>query len=159
MRDAWSSSCEVPAWAPISGTYETMPLAAPDAQGPSVGADQHEADPGAPRDLVHRAGKAPVDPLDAEGLRPLEEVHERVGPGGHDADAVVLADRPEAAQDEGEVVLEVVHEALQQARRPACAKCREPPRHPPRAAGGLLRLAPALRVEVVEQGLLDGPAA
>src|SRR5712691_2858238 len=93
---------------------ETVALAAPAADGPVGRAGQHEADAAAPCYLVGEPRKAIVDPLDADRRSALQEVDERVRPGGHDADPVVLTDGAHPAEHPGEVALEIVHEPLEE---------------------------------------------
>src|SRR5215467_8071012 len=81
---------------------------------------------GAPYDPDARGGRDPLgqprvallDLLQGQGLRHLEKVDERVRPGGDDPDAVVLAGPAHAAEHPREILLEVIHESLEESRGP-----------------------------------------
>src|SRR2546422_6429080 len=71
---------------PGAELVETIALAAPGADGPVVRASQHESDPAAPRELLREPRETLLDPLDPHRSFHLQEVHEGVRPGRHDAD-------------------------------------------------------------------------
>src|SRR5439155_21919620 len=57
---------------------QTVPLAAPEADGPVGCAGQHEADAAAPREILHEPREAYLDPFDRERRGVLQEVDESV---------------------------------------------------------------------------------
>ena len=89
-----------------------------------------------------------------EGLRRVEDVEERVGPGGDDAHAVLLVRLGIAAPQE--VLVDVVHEALEEAARLAAAA---PDARDQARAARLGRGGAGGRDELVEHPALEPPAA
>ena len=101
---------------PGAEILQPIALAAPEADGPARGARQHEADAaGCARSPRAGPGSAPRSARASSGVGIVEEIDEGVGPGRDHPHAVVLARLLHLAQHPGEVVLEVVDEALHDA--------------------------------------------
>src|SRR5262249_56327238 len=101
-----------------------------------------------------------LDLLQGQGLRHLEKVDERVRPGGDHADAVVLAGPAHAAEHPREILLQVVHESLEESGGALTPERLEPTDEPPALALARVgHLGGVRREEVLAERLLDPPAA
>src|SRR2546428_224470 len=139
---------------------ETVPPAPPEAERTRRGAYEDGADAAGAGDPRRQLREPFFDLLERQRLGRLDAVDERGGSSRDDADAGLLAHLARASEDPGKVVLEGVHEPLEEAGAALSAIRQEAAAQPARCVLRRHRLTSPGRIEeVVEEHPPDRLAA